>query len=113
LKPDGSGKANVQKPKLMIGSPGYMPIMIAPVNDLLGLVVTEGIEDGLSAHAATGLGVFVAASAGRMPKIAHAIPRYIEAVTIYAHADKAGRDGARDLATVLRRRGIEVVVEGL
>lgn len=40
----------------MIGRSKGAPIVLAPLNDLLGLIVTEGIEDALSAHQATGLG---------------------------------------------------------
>jgi hypothetical protein len=103
LKPDGSGKADVAKPKLMVGSPGELPIVLAPSTDLLGLAVTEGIEDALTVYAATGLGVWAAAAAGRMPKLAPLVPS-IEAVTIYAHDDQAGREGAHALAQALARR---------
>jgi hypothetical protein len=113
LKPDGSGKADVEKPKLIVGSPHGLPIVLAPPNDLLGLAITEGIEDALTAHAATGLGAWAAGAAGFMPKLAEIVPSYIEAVTVYAHADEAGQNGARELATALRRRRIEIVVEGL
>jgi hypothetical protein len=114
LRTDGRGKASVPNAKLMIGSPGAPPIVVAPPNDLLGLAVTEGIEDALSVHSATGLGVWTAGSAGRMPALAAVIPRFIECVTIYAHADKAGQDGAIKLAVALRMRGnIDVVTEGL
>jgi putative DNA primase/helicase len=113
LRPDGSGKAQVDKPKIIVGSPRGLPIMLAPPNDLLGLAITEGIEDALSAHQATGLGVWAAGAAYFMPKLAAVVPSYIEAVTIYAHADKAGQDGAQQLAAALRKCGIEVETEGL
>jgi hypothetical protein len=117
LKPDGSGKAEVEKPKLVVGSPGALPIVIAPPNDLLAIAITEGIEDGLTVHQSTGLSVWVAGSAGRMPALANILPAYIEAVTIYAHNDgnkrQAGQRGARELAQALHRRGIEVAIEGL
>jgi hypothetical protein len=113
LKPDGSGKAEVERPKLMIGSPGKRPIIVAPADDLLGLAITEGIEDALTAHQALGLGAWAAGAAGRMPKLADMIPDYIEAVTIFAHPDKAGQSGACLLAAALRKRGIEVTMEGL
>ena len=77
-------------------------------NDLLGLAITEGIEDGLTAYAATGLGVWAACTAGRMPALADAVPDYIEAVTIFAHPDPAGQRGAVALADTLDARGIEV-----
>ena len=40
-----------------------------------------------------------------MPKLADAVPSYIEAVTIWAHPDPAGQKGARELAARLRARG--------
>jgi hypothetical protein len=113
LKPDGAGKANVERPKLFIGSPGGRPIVLAPPNDLLGLAITEGIEDALTAHQATGLVVWAAGAAGFMPALADKVPDYIEAITIYAHSDKAGRDGAHKLAQKLRARGIEIFLEGI
>ena len=64
LKPDGSGKADVEPNKITIGSPSNLPIVIAPLNDLLGLAVCEGIEDALTVHQTTGLGAWVAGSAG-------------------------------------------------
>jgi hypothetical protein len=113
LKPDGSGKADTEPQKLFVGSPGSLPIVVAPPNDLLGLAICEGIEDALSAHQATGLGAWAAGSAGRMPALADAVPDFIDCVTIFAHADKAGHDGARKLAAALTMRGIEVLIEGL
>jgi hypothetical protein len=114
LKPDGSGKAEVEKPKLCVGSPSGRPIWLAPPNDLLGLALTEGIEDGLTVYAATGLGVLATGSANLMPALADVVPSYIEAVTIYAHDDKSGRTGALALAERLHARGnIDVFIEGL
>jgi hypothetical protein len=122
LKSDGSGKAHVPKAKLMVGSPGELPIVIAPPNDLLAPAITEGIEDALSVHQATGLGAWAAGAAGRMPGLARLLPSYIESVTIYAHVgDRAGRDGAQGLAEALDRRNrnncdrlnVEILIEGL
>jgi phage/plasmid primase-like uncharacterized protein len=112
LKPDG-GKAYIREPKIIVGSPGNLPIVIAPANDLFAIGVFEGIEDALTVHETTGLGAWVAGSAGRMPKLAHVIPNYVECLTIYAHADQAGQHGAYELAQALDRRGIEVLIEGL
>jgi hypothetical protein len=113
LKPDGSGKANTNPNKLIIGRPLGRPITVAPPNDLLGLAITEGIEDALTAHEATGLGAWSAGAAGFMPALASAVPDWIEAVTIYAHADKSGREASFRLAEALFRRGIEVFLEGI
>jgi hypothetical protein len=113
LRADGSGKADTHPNKIIVGSPVARPIVIAPPNDLLGLAITEGIEDALTAHVATGLGAWAAGAAGFLPKLADAVPSYIECVTIFAHADKAGADGARELAAALHKRGIEVITEGI
>jgi hypothetical protein len=113
LKPDGSGKAAVDKPKLIVGRPLGRPIVLTPPNDLLALAITEGIEDALTAHAALGMGTWAAGSAGMMPSLADKVPDYIEAVTVFAHADKAGQEGARELAKRLHRRGIEVFIENI
>ena len=113
LAADGNGKADVEEPKFTVAQVRARPIVLAPLNDLLGLAITEGIEDALSVHAATGLGVWAAYSAGNMPKLVSLIPDYIEALTIYAHADDAGQRGARALADALRARAIEIHIEGL
>jgi hypothetical protein len=113
LRPDGTSKADVEHPKLVVGRPLGRPIALAPANDLLGLVICEGIEDTLSAHQATGLGAWAAGSAGFMPALAGAVPDHIECVTVYAHPDKAGQDGARALAAALINRNKEVRVEGI
>lgn len=113
LRPDGSGKADVEHPKLIVGSPKGRPIELAPPNDPLGLAITEGIEDGLAVLESIGLGVWAAGAAPFMPKLANAVPEYIEAVTIFAHADQAGQRGAHALAAALRVRGFEVTIEGL
>jgi hypothetical protein len=121
LKADGSGKADVEPNKIMVGSPGKRPIVLAPPNDLLALAVTEGIEDALTVHQAIGLGAWAAGAADRMPKIADMLPSYIESISIYLHAgDKAGRDGAQALADALDRRNrddddplnVEIMIEG-
>jgi hypothetical protein len=113
LERDGRDKANVEPNKIIIGSPAALPLVFAPPNDLLGLAISEGIEDGLTAHQALGLGAWAAASASFMPALADAVPSYIEVVTIFAHPDQAGQDGARKLAQALEFRGIEVRVEGI
>jgi hypothetical protein len=58
------------------------------------------------------LGVWAAGSGDRMPALADTIPRHVETITIWAHADAAGRNGARKLAELLHRRGVEVFIEG-
>jgi hypothetical protein len=113
LKPDGSGKADIDRPKIMMGPACSFPIIVAQPNDLLGLAITEGIEDAISAHEATGLGTWAAGSASRMAALATRVPGYVETVTILAHDDKAGEVGAYALADALTKLGVEVLIEGI
>ena len=107
LKPDGMGKADHQNPKIILGrGAAGVPIVVAPPNDLLGLAITEGIEDALSVHAATGMGAWAAGGAGRMPALAEAVPDYMDCVTIYGDDNKAGIAGATALLRRLSARGI-------
>jgi hypothetical protein len=110
LTADRIGKASVQPNKIVIGRPRGSPIVIALPNDLLGLCITEGIEDALSAHEATGLGAWAAGSAPQMPSLARAVPDYIEHISILAHRDPAGIVHANELAKRLIARSIECVV---
>ncbi len=105
---DGSTKAGTGRDKIMIGHSIGSPIMLAPPNDLLGLAITEGIEDGLSVHEATGLGVWAAGSASRMPALVEAVPAYIDCITIVADGDDTGCDNAQKLAAALANRCCEV-----
>jgi hypothetical protein len=115
LLPDGSDRERGEATsKIMIGMVRGSPIVLAPANDLGGLAVTEGIEDGLTVFEATRLGVWVAGSAGFMPALAEYLPAHIESVIIFAHDDEAGQAGARGLAQALQSRGlVEVFVESL
>jgi Toprim domain len=106
--PDAYGNA-----KIMLGTCKGAPITISPPNDLVGMAVTEGIEDGLSVYQATGLGTWAAGTAGFMPALAPLVAGYIEVVTIYAHDDKAGRENAITPARALKARGIEVLMQRL
>ena len=99
LTPDGN-KIATEPRKIMVGACKGRPIALAPINDLLGLAVAEGIEDALSVYSATGLGAWAAGSAGFMPALASIIPSYVEAITIYADADNAGQGNAHRLAHV-------------
>jgi hypothetical protein len=112
LLPDGSDRERGEGAKITIGRSSGYPIVLAPPNDLLGLAVTEGIEDGLSVYAATRLGVWAAGCASRLPRLASTIPAYVESATIYAHADPAGQRGALELAHALDACGIDTIIHG-
>jgi len=113
LAPDGSGKAGTDADKIFVGRSTGWPIVLAPANDLLAIGVTEGIEDALSIHMATGLGAWAAGCTSRLPAISGAVPYYVSSVTIYAHDDEDGKRDAYRLAAALFRRRIEVRLEGI
>jgi hypothetical protein len=107
LLSDGSAKAGADRDKITIGKSIGSPIVLAPPNDGLGLAITEGIEDALSVHEATGLGAWAAGSASRMPPLADVVPDYIECVTIVADADEVGKTNAKKLADALAQHSCE------
>jgi hypothetical protein len=111
LKPDGSSKATFEDPdenaKIMVGYSAGSPIILAPPNDLLGLAITEGIEDGLSVHEDTGLGVWAAGAASRLPALAPVVPSYIDCTTVIADDDRDGRRFASELADGIRARRMD------
>jgi hypothetical protein len=105
-------KAPIDPVKIMLGPTAGLPVVLAPVNDGLGLAITEGIEDGLSVFEETGLGVWVAGSAGNMPKIAAALPSYVECVTIFAHRDENGLRFAKEATRLIDAMKVEVHLKG-
>lgn len=106
-------KAPIDPVKIMLGPSAGLPIVLAPANDGLGLAITEGIEDGLSVFEETGLGVWAAGSAGNMPKIAAALPPYVECAMIFAHCDEAGLRFGKEAARLIAAKGVEVHLKGL
>jgi hypothetical protein len=110
LKMDGTGKAGTDRDKIMIGRPTGSPIVLAPITDSLGLAISEGIENALTVHAATGLGAWAAGSASHLPSLAKVVPCHIDIVTVVADGDAIGRRSACDLASGLLARGIEVEI---
>lgn len=119
LKPDGAGKAadDEGRMKIMIGPSMGWPIALVPVNDSGGLLLAEGIETALS-YVHTGLGIWAAGSAGRLPALAHRIAHltYVEAVTISADDDahQQGQLKAEELAEKLHtlRPDIDISLVG-
>src|SRR5262249_25741531 len=110
LRPDGTGKAGTDNDKIFIGSALGMPIVLAPLNDLLGLAITEGIEEALTIHEATGLGAWAAGAASRMPALAGMVPNYADCIRIIRDSDDSGRRNASVLADRLRARGLSAEI---
>jgi len=111
LRPDGRGKAGIRPDKFMLAQTQGAPIVLAPLNDGMGLAITEGIEDALSVHFATGLGAWAAGSADHMPALADIVPDCTDLVTVVADNNEVGQRNARHLADRLVRRVIAVEVE--
>lgn len=109
LAPNGLARLD----KIMIGPVSGHPIVLAPVNDGLGLVIAEGIEDALSLHEATGLGAWAAGSASHLTKLADAVPSYVSCVTLAEDDDEAGRTATSRLGAALVARGFEVRILSL
>jgi hypothetical protein len=105
LAPDGRAKAGTETDKIMVGTPLGSPIVLAAPNELNGIAITEGIEDALSVHEATGLGAWAAGAASFLPALAAAVPEWIECITIWVDDDEAGRRNADALAAQLDARG--------
>jgi hypothetical protein len=108
LLPDGSDRERGDQAKIMVGHSVGSPIVLAPTNDLLGMAITEGIEDALTVHQSTGLGAWAAGAASRLPALADAIPSYVECVTVLVDDDADGRRFAGELADRIPARRIEV-----
>jgi hypothetical protein len=108
LLPDGSDRERSDCAKIMIGSSTGSPLVLAPPGDMAGLAITEGIEDALTMHEATGLGAWAAGSASRLPTLADVVPSYIDSVTICVDDDPDGRRHSAMLADRIRARGIEL-----
>jgi hypothetical protein len=103
LTAEGTGKADVNPNKLTVGSPAGLPIVVAPMNDSLGLAIAEGVESALSVQGSTGLGAWAAGGASNLPKLVGAIESIgpaaaPEAITIYVDPDDAGRRNGHELA---------------
>lgn len=109
LTPDGRKHPDTPN-KIMLGAAMGTPIVLAPMNDLLGLAITEGIEDALSVRQVLGLGAWAAGAAGRMPALADAVPDYADCVSVCADADQAGASNAARLAERLDLRGIHTEI---
>lgn len=104
LAPDGSGKADVPKPKLSLGRVRNGAIRLAPITRKL--VVCEGLEDGLTLQQELGVSVWCAAGASMLP--AMAFPDFVQAVAIGGDGDEAGEQAAMKAARAFSQRGLDV-----
>ncbi len=94
LRADGKGKAPVTNPKMMIGRCGGGAVRLAPAGP--ELVVSEGIETGLSVQQATGLPVWATLSTSGLRAII--LPPEVKTAIIAADADEPGEKAAQKAA---------------
>ncbi len=94
LRADGKGKAPVSKPKMMIGRCGGGAVRLAPAGP--ELVLSEGLETGLSVQQATGLPVWATLSTSGLRSVI--LPPEVKTVIIAADADEKGEDAAQAAA---------------
>ena len=97
LRPDGSGKADVETPKMMLGSTAGASVRLTEGRE--ELVVCEGIETALSLS--SGLlrvpaAIWAALSTSGIRNLS--LPSQAGQLTIAPDGDKAGREAASALA---------------
>ncbi len=96
IAPDGVGKAPVKPAKMSLGPVGGGAVRLAPADE--HVAVSEGIEDGLSILAATGLPVWAALSAGGIKSLILPPLPMAATVIIAADHDPTGIAAAQDAA---------------
>lgn len=106
VRPDGSGKADVPKPKLSLGRITGGAIRIGELGAGDTLLVCEGPEDGLSLHQMTGRPVWVAVGASNLR--AMQFPPEVREIIIGADNDPAGDTAAHAAADAFAARGLAV-----
>lgn len=104
LADHGEGKADVPKPKLSLGKITGGAIRLAEPDG--ELIVTEGLEDGLTLAQETHRSVWVACGTAFLPAIQ--FPPGVDRVAIGGDADDAGREAADIAATVYAIKGLTV-----
>lgn len=98
---DGSGKADVPAPKLSLGRIAGGAIRLAPA--AAELIVTGGIEDGLTLQQELGRAVWAATGEGNMASMV--LPVGVKQVTIGADRDDSGESHARRAAQAFALQG--------
>jgi hypothetical protein len=112
LDSTGMRRLKTGNAKIIVGRSGLgFPVSLTPVNDGLGLLIAEGIENALTLGLSLGLGAWAACGHTRMPALAEAVPCYVEAVTVVADPEPVARESARKLAERLDRRGFTVTLK--
>ena len=94
IRPDGSGKASGERPKIMLGHSGVIRL-VPDAEVTLGLGLAEGIETALAVMQRAGwYPVWAATSAGAIRRFP-VLPG-LESLTVFADQDGPGMEAARD-----------------
>lgn len=101
LKPDGSGKADVEPQKAMLGPCAGGAVRFAKPSETIALA--EGIETALSALQATGIPTWAALSTSGMRSIQ--LPAEVQGIILIADGDQPGEAAARAAALRFIREG--------
>lgn len=104
LRADGSAKADVPTPKLSLGRVRGAAIRLAPC--AAQLVVTGGLEDGLTLQQELGQAVWAATGEGNMASMV--LPDGVRSIIIGADADASGEAHAQRAATAFSEKGCSV-----
>jgi DNA primase len=106
LRADGLGKAALPggKAKLSLGRIKGGAIRLAAAQS--ELIITEGLEDGLTLQQETGIPAWVAAGSSMLP--AMVLPKVVQTVVIGADCDQAGEAAAAKAVAAFRRQGRRV-----
>jgi putative DNA primase/helicase len=102
LRPDGSGKANVELQKAMLGRASGGAVRLAPAAETL--MIGEGIETCLAAMQATAQPTWAALSAIGIERLL--LPLSVRTVIVLADHDRSGT-GERAARTASQRWGAE------
>jgi putative DNA primase/helicase len=107
LLPDGSGKAKVDRPKMMLGGAGI--VQLVDLHEIgMGLGLAEGIETALSVSQTVGWGpVWAAGSAGAIRTFPY---MRATALNVFSDGDPVGLDAARACAERWVAAGAEVLI---
>lgn len=106
LKPDGTGKAEVEPNKLALG-----PVRGCSVHLTAGgveVALCEGIETGLSILQATGIQVWVALGTSNLATVA--LPTFVRKVIVAADQDEPGIKAAKIAAEAYGSQGYQVSI---
>ncbi|HEY9158316.1 DUF7146 domain-containing protein [Candidatus Binatus sp.] len=104
LKPDGTGKAEVEPNKMALGRVAGCAVHLSA--GAPELVICEGIETGLSILQATGLHVWAALGTSNLGQVE--LPGFVREVIIAADHDDAGLKAARGAAESYQKTGYQV-----